>query len=80
MDDKTQNTPDYDDENALSAAERTHPCPVCGAPVSNERTELLGIEECINCTPQKGKPIGVFDYVVGSHERNEGIGKLLIVD
>ena len=67
-------------ENISDAATGFHKCPHCGAMVPDERSELLGIDECINCTPQKRPPIGVWDYPEGFHERNEGVGGLVIVD
>jgi hypothetical protein len=57
-----------------------HRCPNCHALVSNERRELLGTEACIDCTPQKKRPIGAWDYPEGFHERNEGVGGLVILD
>jgi hypothetical protein len=41
---------------------------------------LLGIEECPACTPQKRPPKGVWDYPEGFHERNEGVGGLIVLD
>ena len=67
-------------KTTLEIPANCHPCPHCGAPVSNERSELLGIDECIACTPQKRPPIGVWDYPEGFHERNEGVGGLVILD
>lgn len=42
--------------------ETFHDCPSCGAKVSNTRSELLGTELCIRCTPQIQKPLGVMEY------------------
>jgi len=39
-----------------------HLCPVCGTPVSNERTEILGIENCVRCTTQRPNPKGLMSY------------------
>jgi RNA polymerase-binding transcription factor DksA len=36
-----------------------HKCPECGKPVPNERRELLGVDTCIDCTPQQ--PINQID-------------------
>ena len=57
-----------------------HRCPRCGVLVSDERSELLGVDECINCAPQKQPPVGVWDYPEGFHERNEGVGGLIILN
>jgi len=56
-----------------------HYCPHCHVLVSDERLELLGIEECKDCTPQKKRPIGTWDYPEGFHERNEGVGGLIVL-
>lgn len=40
----------------------THKCPVCGCDVPNERSELIGVETCIRCTPQRPRPLGVVEY------------------
>jgi len=57
-----------------------HHCPRCGKHVANERRELLNIEQCATCTPQKPPPKGAWDYPEGFHERNEGVGGLIIID
>jgi hypothetical protein len=57
-----------------------HRCPSCAQIVSDERRELLKVEECPACTPQKRPPIGAWDYPEGFHERNEGVGGLIIID
>jgi hypothetical protein len=51
-----------------------HACPKCGKAVSNERTELIGTDLCVNCTPQKPKPKAIMDY---SHKT---AGVLMICD
>lgn len=63
-----------------SAEGATVPCTKCKAPMPVERKELLNVTTCIKCTPQKGKPKGVWDYPEGFHERNEGVGGLIILD
>ncbi len=45
-----------------------HSCPKCGVPVPDERWQLLGVEECTTCTPQKRKPRGAYDYPPQFHE------------
>jgi hypothetical protein len=37
-------------------------CPICGVEVPPERKELLGVETCVKCTPQRPKPKGVMEY------------------
>lgn len=64
---------------SLVAPEGMHRCPMCGVLVSDERFELRGVDECVKCTVQKNAPVGVWDYPEGFHERNEGVGGLLIV-
>jgi hypothetical protein len=71
---------DGETEVGSGAVGETIPCSKCGAAMPVERTELLGVTTCIKCTPQKGKPIGVWDYPEGFHERNEGVGGLIILD
>lgn len=60
--------------------DETIPCEVCGKPVPRERVELLNVRTCIKCTPQKKPPVGVWDYPEGFHERNEGVGGLIVLD
>ncbi|HYG77177.1 MAG TPA: hypothetical protein VEK08_19390 [Planctomycetota bacterium] len=60
--------------------EETIACSACGAPMPIERKELLGVTTCIKCTRQKKPPKGVWDYPEGFHERNEGVGGLIILD
>lgn len=55
-------------------------CPKCGAAVPKERVELLQIKTCIKCTPPRKPPKGAWDYPPGFHERNEGVGGLIIID
>jgi len=45
----------------------THPCPGCGKDVPDERRDLLGVETCVDCTPQKPRPKGymVYDHKTG---------------
>lgn len=62
------------------APAETIPCSNCGNPMPVERKELLNVTTCIACTRQKKKPIGVWDYPEGFHERNEGVGGLMILD
>jgi hypothetical protein len=40
----------------------THRCPECNADVPDERRELLGVDTCAKCTPQRAKPRGVMAY------------------
>ena len=61
-------------------ADGFHRCPRCGILVSNERREILGVDECPGCTPQKRPPKGAWDYPEGFHERNEGVGGLIVID
>jgi hypothetical protein len=58
----------------------TLPCSNCREPMPRERAELLGVTTCIKCTKQKKKPLGVWDYPEGFHERNEGVGGLIVLD
>lgn len=55
-------------------------CTVCGAPVPRERVELLKVTTCIKCTKQRPPPKGAWDYPEGFHERNEGVGGLIVID
>jgi formylmethanofuran dehydrogenase subunit E len=63
-----------------SQAEEIIHCPICGQEVPPERVELLGVTTCIKCTPQRPPPIGAWDYPEGFHERNEGVGGLIVLD
>jgi hypothetical protein len=56
------------------------PCTSCHELMPRERKELLGVTTCIKCTRQKKKPLGVWDYPEGFHERNEGVGGLIVLD
>lgn len=40
----------------------THKCPECHRDVPDERRELLGVDTCPKCTPQRAKPRGVMAY------------------
>ena len=60
--------------------EETIPCTKCGEPFPKIRAELLKVTTCIKCTRQKKKPIGTWDYPEGFHERNEGVGGLIVLD
>jgi hypothetical protein len=42
--------------------DKTHPCPICGCSVPDERTELTGAETCIQHTFQRPKPLGIVEY------------------
>lgn len=57
----------------------TTPCPICGQPVPKERIELLEIKTCKRCTPPEPPIFGTFDYPPDYHERNEGVGGLIVV-
>jgi hypothetical protein len=43
-------------------SDQTHKCPKCQADVSDERRDILGVETCAKCTPQKPKYKGVMAY------------------
>lgn len=64
----------------MESNENTHRCPSCGCDVPNERRELLKVETCLKCTRQRKPPKGVWDYPEHFHERNEGVGGLIIID
>ena len=68
------------EEKIQEVDEKTIPCEKCGRPVPVERVELLNVRTCIRCTPQKRPPVGVWDYPEGFHERNEGVGGLIVLD
>jgi len=59
---------------------QTIPCSNCHKPMPLERKEILGVTTCIQCTKQKKPPVGVWDYPEGFHERNEGVGGLIVLD
>lgn len=60
--------------------ENTHKCPICKVDVPNERQELLGVLTCPKCTRQKKPPLAAWDYPEGFHERNEGVGGIIILE
>jgi len=69
-----------DERDVEKPVEKTIPCSKCGKPMPIERKELLGVTTCIQCTKPKKPPIGVWDYPDQFHERNEGVGGLIVLD
>ena len=65
---------------AENSGEKSVACAKCGKPMPLERKELLGVSTCIQCTKPKKPPVGVWDYPDQFHERNEGVGGLIVLD